>query len=83
MIREDVTPRFLNYAMMATRVAAILETPVSQMRPSKRDSASLEDAKNFLKIAVDGRRVPEAGEVTERAIEASEAYGEAIGATIT
>lgn len=80
MIHRELLPRALSYNLLATRVGAILET-FGPIGLTDRDSKILEEAKSFLESALEGRRATQAMEVTEKALAASDAYGEAIEAT--
>jgi len=80
--QEQVLPRSLRYCLLATKVGTILDNYVEPMQLSTRERVSLEAAKSFLQSAAEGRRATQALEISERALEAADAYGEAMQATI-
>jgi hypothetical protein len=81
MIDRELLPRALSYNLLATRIAAVLETPGGPIRLNERSRRTLEEARTFLAAALEGRRATHAMEVSEDALAASDAYGEAIQAT--
>lgn len=80
--QEQVLPRSLRYCLLATKVGTILDHYAEPMKLSSREQAALEAAKGFLLSAAEGRRATQALEISEKALEAADAYGEAMQATV-
>ncbi len=81
MIQQELLPRSLRYCLLATKVGAILDNYQEPISLTPREKSTLEAAKEFILSAVEGRRATQALEISEKALEASGAYGEAIEAT--
>lgn len=83
MIQQDQRSRSLRYSLLATRVGSALAAADSGLHLTDRDKSAIESARTFLLSALHGRELTQGTTVVnEQALDASEAYGEAIDASL-